>query len=268
MSLPEFYAEPPAVAAPAPSVRPYGFFGLILSFAALCLLGAALLAAAYGVWLWLAGAGPVQQAMAGLSGIDLNEIRKTSHQTQILFYAITAATFVAFGLAALVVAFVRGGRDWRIVLAWGPIERDISIRAVLLFAAAALIYVIVAGFGIKLIRPEFRTWFFIPEGGAGILLSLVTVALLAPLVEEMIFRGWIFSSLKRSFGRWAAIVVTAIVFAAVHLDATGLYPLLIFLPGLALTLIRDYAGSARASFLAHAGYNLLAWLVVFFVGNP
>lgn len=266
MSLPEFYAKPLAET-PAAPVRPYGLIGLVLSFALLCATGLALLGGAYGAWFLVAGGDAVQDAMAGLAGIDLNDLHKAPHAAQMLFYTITASTFIAFGLAALFVAWIRGGRQWRAPLAFTPIERPIAARTILWLALGAFVYVLLAGFGVKLIRPDFRTWFFIPSGAAGVALSLVTVALLAPLVEELIFRGWIFSSLKRSFGRWAAILLTAALFAGVHLDATGLYPLLIFLPGLALTLIRDHTGSSKASFLAHAGYNSLAWLIVFFVGN-
>ena len=39
----------------------------------------------------------------------------------------------------------------------------------------------------------------------------------------------------------------------------GLYPIAVLAPGLALTLLRERAGSTKATFLAHAIYNFIGW---------
>ncbi len=259
---------PPAAAAPVREARPYGIIGLILSFIGICLLGAVLMAVGAGIWALVVGLDGVQTAMAGLSRVELNDIRNASHDTQMVFYGITAASFVGFGLATLAFARLRGGRDWRVPIAWHEPTGWPSGKGIALLAVLALAYLVVAGFGIKLVYPQFRTWFFVPSSAAGMILSFVTVVILAPWAEELIFRGWIYTSLRRSFGMWAAVIVTAVIFALVHMDPTRLYPLLIFIPGLMLTIIREKNGSARASFYAHAAYNGLAWFIVLLVGNP
>jgi len=248
-------------------VRPYGIVGLVLSFIGICLLGALFMGIAWGIWVAIEGMETVSRSMGGL-GTDINEIRNATYRTQMMFYGVTAVSFVSFGLAALIFARLRGGPQWRKLVAWREPLGWPEQRGQLVLLGLALVYLLIAGFGIKLIYPQFRTWFFVPEGASGIALSILTVVILAPLVEELIFRGWIYTSLRNSFGAWAAIIATALVFAVVHMDATRLYPLLIFVPGLLLTIIRERNGSAKASFYAHALYNGMAWLIVFFVGNP
>lgn len=252
----------------SPQVRPYGFAGLILSFIGICLLGAALMGVGAALWMAIAGVDAVVGSINALAGVDINAIKNASHGVQMTFYAVTAASFIAFGLATLAFARWRGGRDWRTVLAWREPTGWPSGRGLWLLVGLALVYLVVVGFGIKLVYPQFRTWFFVPADAAGMALSFVAVVILAPWAEELIFRGWIYSSLRQSFGPWPAIVVTAAVFAVVHMDPSRLYPLLIFIPGLMLTIIREKNGSTKASFYAHALYNGLAWLIVLLVGNP
>ena len=227
MTIPEFYSQPP----PSPgrtAVEPYGFLGLIFSLAGICLLGglimAGLLGAASGIWVYFEGAQPLQAAMGELSARDILEVRSASWPTQMAFYVMLAASFLGFGLAVLAFARLRGGAQWRDPIAWHAPAGWPAGKGLWLLAGAALAYLFVAGFAIKLIYPSFRSWFFAPAGATGIALSLVTVVLLAPWAEELFFRGWIYSSLRRSFGWKAAVAVVALVFALVHLDATRLYP--------------------------------------------
>ena len=91
--------------------------------------------------------------------------------------------------------------------------------------------------------------------------AVVGVVVLAPLVEEIVFRGMLLSRLLRSMGHHAAIWTTGLVFALTHtvLDpsawfaAIGLFPVGVVLGYLAWST-RDLS---RAIF-AHAGVNGLA----------
>ncbi len=269
MTTPDFYADAPvAGSVSADTVRPYGLLGLVFSFIGILSLGAALMGAGAGLWIAIAGYESFQASFGSLGQYEVNEIRNAPYQTQMIFYGVTASSFIGFGLATLIFARWRGGAQWRVPVAWHESTSLPSGRVLSLLILLALGYLLAVSFGVKFVYPQFRTWFFVPEGVWGIALSFVTVVLLAPWAEELIFRGWIYTSLRHSFGVWAAVAVTAFLFAIVHMDATGLYPILIFIPGLLLTLIREKFGTAKASFLAHAAYNGMAWLMVFFVGNP
>jgi len=81
---------------------------------------------------------------------------------------------------------------------------------------------------------------------------------LAPVMEEFLFRAFLYPVLKRQLGWGAAILLTALGFALLHGSqlkfAWG--PLLvIFLVGLVLTIVRAQKNSVAASLLMHIAYN-------------
>jgi membrane protease YdiL (CAAX protease family) len=81
---------------------------------------------------------------------------------------------------------------------------------------------------------------------------------LAPLLEEVFFRGMLYPLMRRAFGLTAAIVLTAAAFAAIHGAQLGYAwgPILsIFVVGLVFTFTRERVNSVAASFLMHCGYN-------------
>jgi hypothetical protein len=82
---------------------------------------------------------------------------------------------------------------------------------------------------------------------------------LAPLLEELFFRGMLYPVLRRSVGVGLAVVLTAIAFAFIHGAQLGYAwaPLLsIFVVGIVFTAVREKTNSVAASFLMHCGYNL------------
>lgn len=92
--------------------------------------------------------------------------------------------------------------------------------------------------------------------GAAVLLTFQALALMTPIVEEVFFRGFIFSGLLRRFGpRWA-IIVSALVFSAFHLSLGVVIP--IFMTGVLLAWLYWKTGSLWAAIAAHAGQNALA----------
>ncbi len=95
------------------------------------------------------------------------------------------------------------------------------------------------------------------------LLLILSATVIAPISEELIFRGYIFGVLRRYAGRWWAMVISASVFAAIHAHIPSLAGL--FVLAVALTLVYEGAGSLWASILMHALFNgitvifTLAW---------
>jgi membrane protease YdiL (CAAX protease family) len=81
----------------------------------------------------------------------------------------------------------------------------------------------------------------------------VMVALIAPLLEEFLFRGWMQRSLERRTTARNAIVVTAVVFGAVHGDLFGL-PLRVAF-GLASGYLAWRTRSIWPSVVLHGAYN-------------
>lgn len=105
------------------------------------------------------------------------------------------------------------------------------------------------------------------DGTAARVAMMAVATFLAPLTEELIFRGVLLRALAAR-RRWVILGVTALVFALFHVAGTAspraavLVFLQIFLVGLVLahlTLRHDRLGPA---IFAHAGFNLLTVLVL------
>jgi hypothetical protein len=81
---------------------------------------------------------------------------------------------------------------------------------------------------------------------------------IAPFVEELFFRGFLFPLIARSAGPWVSMVLTAIIFALPH-GAQNQWAwqqlVLIGTAGLVFGFARYKTGATTASFLMHAGFN-------------
>jgi membrane protease YdiL (CAAX protease family) len=96
--------------------------------------------------------------------------------------------------------------------------------------------------------------------------NFVVVGLLAPVVEELTFRGLGYTLLER-FGRRAAIVLVGVAFGVAHGLVEALPPLVVF--GMCLAYIRSRTGSVYPGIILHALYNsvVLLFSVKFFQTN-
>ena len=137
-----------------------------------------------------------------------------------------------------------------------------------LLAVAALVVSILATFaygfvvdrlGLDVLQPpEIKGEIIFP--GAGILITLQALAVVTPLSEEILFRGFVLRGLLNRIGPSPAVVAAALVFSAFHLDAGTMIP--IFFTGLALGWLYVKTGSLWPCIAAHAGQNTLALLAV------
>lgn len=86
----------------------------------------------------------------------------------------------------------------------------------------------------------------------------VTAIAVAPLVEEVVFRGFIFPVLERRWGPVAAVLLTALMFTSLHVTqlwGSWMAVSLILLVGLVLSLARALTGALLPAFLLHLAYN-------------
>jgi CAAX protease family protein len=98
------------------------------------------------------------------------------------------------------------------------------------------------------------------------LLAALSVTL-APLLEELFFRGFLYPVLARRVGAVAGILVTGFLFGLIHAPQYGFSwaaVLIVCCVGMVLTTVRAMTKSVASSFLAHVGYNatlmaLVAW---------
>ena len=93
------------------------------------------------------------------------------------------------------------------------------------------------------------------------ILLFVTTTLLAPLFEEIIFRGVLLPTLSRDFGIILGIIVSAFIFALAHLSLAEMPPL--FVLGIGLGITRIASGSLLSSVIMHSLWNGLTFLNLF-----
>ena len=89
-----------------------------------------------------------------------------------------------------------------------------------------------------------------------LLTSLICVV--APICEEMLFRGIIQESITAHLGSHRAIVLTAVFFALIHTDTW--HPHIYFLLGLVLSWIYAKTGSLQIPIVCHMINNTLAFI--------
>lgn len=83
----------------------------------------------------------------------------------------------------------------------------------------------------------------------------VSAVIIAPITEEVLFRGILYGATKKYSGGIFALLSSSLLFAIVHAHATNLFPL--FIIGVLLALVYEYSGSLIASISMHALFNLL-----------
>ena len=86
----------------------------------------------------------------------------------------------------------------------------------------------------------------------------------APIIEELVFRGIIYPSLKTWLPRGYAIVITGVFFGVVHGNLAAVFPLMAF--GSVLCIIRDRFGLFTCIAL-HALFNLHTFLWLYLAPN-
>lgn len=93
---------------------------------------------------------------------------------------------------------------------------------------------------------------------SSILEFIFEAVILAPLVEELFFRGFLLTFLKNYTSTWLALVLSAGIFAFAHLNLAAALPL--WFLGIALGLAYEHTGSLLLPIGIHACWNLVTAL--------
>lgn len=96
----------------------------------------------------------------------------------------------------------------------------------------------------------------IPDNAVGKITLFLTVVVIAPITEELAFRGILQNGLKNWMPIWLAIPVSAMAFAAAHNDYYA-FPVLAVM-GIAFGILYHKTGSLRANIALHAINNAAA----------
>jgi membrane protease YdiL (CAAX protease family) len=105
--------------------------------------------------------------------------------------------------------------------------------------------------------------------GSQLYLVFISLVVLPPIAEEIMFRGFLFSSLRRKFRLRYAVILTSILFGIAHLQFGSGAPLLwvaaidTFVLSCVLCTLREKTGSLWASIMLHALKNSIAFIALF-----
>jgi len=89
----------------------------------------------------------------------------------------------------------------------------------------------------------------------------LAAAVIAPVAEEIMFRGFLYRLLRNRLPIWAAVLISAGVFAVGH-GVPVLIPVLFYL-GVVLALVVEHTRSLYCSIILHALQNMVALIVIF-----
>lgn len=92
--------------------------------------------------------------------------------------------------------------------------------------------------------------------GSTIWLELLGSALITPLLEEVLHRGVVYGRLRKYMGTWPAIVLSALIFAALHFNIVQF--IYAFLLGIVFALFMEKTGRLYPAIIAHMVANGLA----------
>ena len=139
--------------------------------------------------------------------------------------------------------------------------RTLAVGAVLVVAALGfnLLYAsyIIPGIGMQ---DEMRALLAsIPRTPVNIAIGFLGIALIAPLVEELLFRGMLQNAFANKMPVWAAITLSAFLFSLVHMQPYAI-PALMSL-GMAFGYLYHRTGSLRTNILLHIANNSAALLL-------
>jgi membrane protease YdiL (CAAX protease family) len=185
----------------------------------------------------------------------------------------TDLTMLAFVYIRLVMP---GAVTWT-ELGLRPLRLDYVLRMGLAAGLAGLVVIDIVGtllsqVGLQPNQLE-QFQFALTEGPLAFVVLLIAAGVIAPFVEELFFRGFLFGLLRRRHPLWQAYLVTAVLFTVLHNDPSRMNlsqmaGLSIGIAMLAVMLAWLYqrTGSLYPGILAHAVNNATGLILFYVVG--
>jgi membrane protease YdiL (CAAX protease family) len=212
-----------------------------------------------GVRLLVVGAAAVRASVRGVAMEDAARavVLDPLNLAAIQLVAFGAALF--FGLAL----FTRGVRT-RDALAITPVRPAIVVLAVIGGLALQFPLAEVGNLVQELVpvsvEEQILRQRMVTPGSLGSALAIVLAfVVVAPLSEEVVFRGFLLTGLAERYGGVFAIVATSLAFGAVHGDATAI--VYASAAGLVLGTVARWTGSTLTSVAMHAAVNAVPVLL-------
>jgi len=127
-----------------------------------------------------------------------------------------------------------------------------------LFIILEEIYMLALG----LEMPEGFITFMLSEP---LILGIISVIIIAPIIEEFLFRGFLFSQLARTrLGGWGSVCLSSLLWTIIHFQYEPLILMVLFIFGIFLGYIRMAYNSLSLPIALHAVNNSFAFLMAYY----
>lgn len=93
-------------------------------------------------------------------------------------------------------------------------------------------------------------------------MSFLQVCIIAPVIEEILMRGFVLDGLKNKYGVAVALLLSALLFAILHFNMVQ--TLSAFVCGIILGLLYLKTNSISCCIIAHCGYNLISYVTTIY----
>jgi membrane protease YdiL (CAAX protease family) len=148
---------------------------------------------------------------------------------------------------------------------WNPLAGRWLYGAVVLGAGLGLINELLSGVLQRWIPKSLPIDEYMRNPASAYALAAFGI-LVAPLVEELFFRGFLYPALARPLGSGLAVALTGGLFALIHSDqlAHAWIPLLLlFVVGVILTVVRARTKSVATCVVVHMSYNTTLFTILY-----
>jgi len=167
------------------------------------------------------------------------------------FFWVAVATIVVFQRVRPVEWLGLNWRQWPWVIFIGP------VTVFGMWFVFAMLYLVgyqqlLESLGVKKVQ-DMVEMFQKTEDQNVLVLMVVMAVIVAPVCEEVVFRGYLYPVLKKFSGMWIGLLVSALIFSAAHGSFVALLPLFIF--GVVLAFLYEWTGSIWAPIAAHLLFN-------------
>ena len=92
--------------------------------------------------------------------------------------------------------------------------------------------------------------------------SLIHACIIAPVIEEILMRGFVLGGLKNTYGVVGALFISALFFSILHFNMVQ--TLSAFVCGIILGLLYIKTNSIPCCIIAHCGYNLISYVTMIY----
>lgn len=211
----------------------------------------------------------VYPALRNWTGDQATEWLEGSVYAQFAFILIAEIT----ALWAIARLLKRAHVTWKRIGLLKPVVKDVAHAVVgygIYFVSFLIIIIIASNLSSLIDVDQPQQIGFEAARGAELILVYLSLAIFPPIVEEIMFRGFLFTSLRGKYRFRYTAVITSVIFGLFHLQYGSGAPLLwaaaidTFVLSMVLCYLRERTGSLAAPILLHTIKNSVAFVFLFY----